>query len=169
MKLIRHALIVGLAVATAGLSGCAGNSNNQEKTSTPEKSSTVETAEAPGKSGAILIRSGPFVSGEHPTTGGAQLVKQNNQNRLELNQVFATSTSGPDLVVVLHRSADVISTTTPPAYPINEGDYVLLAPLESYEGAQSYPIPANINLDEFQSVAIWCRRFNATFGSATLK
>jgi hypothetical protein len=81
---------------------------------------------------------------------------------------FKTSTSGPDLVVILHRSADVIGSTPPPAFPIKEGDYTLLAPLKSYTGAQSYPIPDDLNLADFKSAAIWCRRFNATFGAARL-
>jgi hypothetical protein len=115
-----------------------------------------------------VLRSGEFVDGEHPTQGTVRIVKQNNQRLLELDQTF-TSTSGPDLVVILHRLADVIGSTTPPAFPIKEGDYVLLAPLKSYSGTQSYLIPVSLNLDDFKSVAIWCRRFNATFGAAALK
>jgi hypothetical protein len=88
---------------------------------------------------------------------------------LELDEAFQTSSMGPDLVVVLHRAEDVLSTTEPPAYPLQEGNYIILAPLESFSGAQSYPIPENVNVDEYQSAAIWCRRFNATFGAATLQ
>ena len=88
---------------------------------------------------------------------------------LELDSAFATSTSGPDLVVILHRSSDVIGSTVPPAYPIEEGDYIFLAPLKSYTGAQTYVIPEEIELAEFKSAAIWCRKFNATFGAATLQ
>ncbi|MBJ7899364.1 MAG: hypothetical protein GC158_05470 [Cyanobacteria bacterium RI_101] len=98
-----------------------------------------------------------------------RIVTKGDQRFLELDQTFATSTSGPDLVVILHRLADVIGSTTPPAFPIKEGDYILLAPLKSDSGTQSYPIPASLNVDDFKSVAIWRRRFNATFGAATLK
>ena len=97
-------------------------------------------------------------------------MQQKDKKRiLELDSAFKTSTTGPDLVVVLHRLPDVIGSTKPPAYPINEGDYVILAPLQKYSGAQSYEIPKNINLEEFQSAAIWCRKFNATFGAARLQ
>jgi hypothetical protein len=116
-----------------------------------------------------VLRSGTFVAGEHPTKGTVRLIKEGNNHVLELDQAFSTSTSGPDLVVILHRSADVIGSTTPPAFPINEGDYVLIAPLKEYSGAQRYPVPANIDPAEFKSAAIWCRRFNATFGAATLQ
>ncbi|NQV10188.1 MAG: DM13 domain-containing protein [Cyanobacteria bacterium] len=162
---IHFGFALGFGFAVAGISGCAGPETNQGSLSSP----LPQDAALAAKSEPLLIRSGSFVSGEHPTKGAAQLVKENNKYRLDLNQDFSTSTSGPDLVVVLHRKADVIASTIPPAFPINEADYVLLAPLKSYSGAQSYPIPESINLDEFKSAAIWCRRFNATFGSATLQ
>lgn len=113
-------------------------------------------------------RSGAFVSGEHPTQGTARLVTQGNQSFLELDQAFKTSTLGPDLVVVLHRSTNVIGTTKPPAYPLKEGDYVFLAPLKKFSGAQRYAVPASVKLADYNSAVIWCRKFNATFGSARL-
>ncbi|HEY9646457.1 MAG TPA: DM13 domain-containing protein, partial [Chroococcidiopsis sp.] len=76
---------------------------------------------------------------------------------------------GPDLVVILHRLPDVLGSTEPPAYAIQEGDYVVLAPLQSFRGAQRYTVPADIDLSNYASVAIWCRRFNATFGAAVLQ
>jgi Electron transfer DM13 len=118
---------------------------------------------------STVISSGNFVNGEHPTQGVAQIINQNGKRILQLNDQFSTSTSGPDLVVALHRSANVVGETTPPAYPLKEGEYTVLAPLKQFSGAQSYEIPSNINLENFQSAVIWCRRFNATFGSATLK
>ncbi|NEQ63853.1 MAG: DM13 domain-containing protein, partial [Moorea sp. SIO4A1] len=47
-------------------------------------------------------------------------------------------------------------------------DYVTLARLQKFSGAQRYAIPDDLNLDEFGSVAVWCRRFNITFGYASL-
>ena len=115
------------------------------------------------------MASGQFVAGEHPTRGTARLVERGSQRSLELDQAFATSPSGPDLVVVLHRSADVIGSTTPPAFPIKQDDIIIIAPLQKYSGAQNYPIPGELDLGDFKSVVIWCRRFNATFGAAKLE
>ncbi len=115
-----------------------------------------------------VIKSGNFQSGEHPTQGQVRIVTQNGQSFLELDQQFKTSTSGPDLVVVLHRSNNVLGSTTPPSYPLQKGDYMVLAPLQKFSGTQRYAIPTNVNLANFQSVVIWCRQFNATFGAATL-
>lgn len=130
---------------------------------------TTENSEAQGTEETGEQRSGTFVDGEHPTTGTASLVEQDGKPMLELDEGFETSTSGPDLFVVLHRAPDVIGSTVPPAYPLKEGDYVIVAPLEAYSGAQRYEIPADVNLNEFESVVIWCRRFNATFGAARLQ
>ncbi|WP_427160427.1 DM13 domain-containing protein [Aliinostoc sp. HNIBRCY26] len=123
-----------------------------------------------GKSAAkTTIKSGSFVSGEHTTQGNVNIVTQNGQTFIELEQSFKTSSSGPDLVVVLHRSPNVIGSTRPPAYSLKRGDYLVIAPLRKFRGTQRYFIPQNVNLADYQSVAIWCRKFNATFGSATLR
>ncbi|MEO1147184.1 MAG: DM13 domain-containing protein [Cyanobacteria bacterium J06638_22] len=131
--------------------------------STPEEA-PAEVAQAE----TAVLRTGMFVDGEHPTQGSVQIVEQDGERVLEFGEDFQTD-AGPDLVVVLHRSADVIGESTPPAFPINEEDYVVLEPLQGVAGTQQYMIPADINLEDYQSAAIWCREFNATFGSASLE
>jgi hypothetical protein len=163
------------SIAAVLMAGCAGNKVEQSsENSTAQPAEGPEALTAPlspdGRQIAQTVeRSGTFISGEHQTQGTVRLITQNNQAVIELGQDFATSELGPDLVVILHRSEDVIGSTTPPAYPINEGDYVVLAPLQQFKGAQSYPIPDTINLADYRSVGIWCRKFNATFGAAALR
>ena len=176
MKSHRFILVASLSF-TVILLGCTRGTATQQSGSnavseSPKSNDPVvnsPSSQTAQSSQLSVLRSGKFVDGEHSTQGNVRIIKQNNQRLLELDKTFTTSTSGPDLVVILHRLADVIGSTTPPAYPIKEGDYVLLAPLKSYNGTQSYLIPASLNLDDFKSAAIWCRRFNATFGAATLK
>ncbi len=93
---------------------------------------------------------------------------KNGRSFLQLDSAFKTSNQGPDLVVVLHRSGNVLGTSQAPNYALKGGDYVVLARLKKYSGAQIYAIPANINLANYRSAAIWCRKFNATFGVAPL-
>lgn len=133
-----------------------------------EASAGTSTAATPDVAQASqgVEKSGTFVSGEHPTQGTVRLITRNGQSFIELGEDFETSELGPDLVVILHRSNNVIGSTAPPAYPINEGDYVILAPLQQFSGAQTYPIPNTINLEGYQSAGIWCRKFNALFGAA---
>lgn len=118
---------------------------------------------------STVIKSGTFVSGEHTTQGTVRLTNKDDKSFIELEQSFKTSELGPDLVVILHRSNDVINSTKPPAYPLKKRDYIIIAPLQKYSGAQTYAIPNNIKLGDYKSVAIWCRKFNATFGAANLR
>jgi len=113
-------------------------------------------------------RTGNFISGEHTTTGVANIVQENGTYYIELDQTFKTSSSGPDLFVILHRSPDILKITKPPAFGIAEGDFVTIAPLKSFNGKQRYEIPKNIQPDSFKSVLVWCRQYNATFGFAPL-
>jgi Electron transfer DM13 len=117
---------------------------------------------------AATLKSGTFVRGEQPTRGGASIVTKNGRSFLQLDSGFKTSSQGPDLVVVLHRSGNVLSTTQAPNYALKGGDYLVLSRLKKYSGAQTYAIPANINLANYRAAAIWCRKFNATFGVAQL-
>jgi len=164
--------------------GCATNPTNppsaeaapDAETSAPAVEAETETSmPAAGEEAAevaqaepAVLRMGTFVDGEHPTQGRVQIVERDGDRILEFGEDFQTD-PGPDLVVVLHRSADVIGESTPPAFPINEGDYVLLEPLKNVAGIQQYIIPADLDLDDYPSAAIWCRQFNATFGAAALQ
>ena len=130
----------------------------------PSENATFVEAET-----TTILKSGTFTSGEHPTEGTVRLIRQDGKTYLELDQNFQTSDLGPDLVVILHRSYDVLGSTHPPAYPIAEPDYFILAPLSKFSGAQRYLIPQTVQLERYQSAAIWCRRFNATFGAAVLR
>ncbi len=175
MKSRRFMLSVGLGWTAAALLGCTKTAQQPSLSpSAAPSAASSATASAPAASTemaqgeAKLLRSGSFVTGEHETTGTAQIVERAGKRVLELDAAFAT-TAGPDLVVILHRSADVIGSTQSPAHSIQPSDWLLLAPLQQSSGAQSYEIPDTVNLDEFQSAAIWCRQFNATFGAASLK
>jgi Electron transfer DM13 len=117
---------------------------------------------------AATLKSGQFVRAEQATRGGASIVTKNGRSFLQLDSAFKTSSQGPDLVVVLHRSGNVLGMTRAPNYALKGGDYVVLSRLKKYSGAQTYAIPANINLTNYRAAVIWCRKFNATFGVAQL-
>jgi len=168
----QHFRYILLSSLIAVLIASCGGATTPTSSSSPQSTSVASptpTASISAMAKSTVISSGNFVSGEHSTQGKIEIVNQNGKRILKLSEQFKTSTSGPDLVIALHRSMNVIGETTPPAYPLKEGDYTVLAPLKQYSGAQSYEIPDSINLDNCQSEVIWCRRFNATFGSAALK
>lgn len=109
------------------------------------------------------LAAGTFVTVEqdHPTTGAATILEKDGKRYLEFSQGFDTA-SGPDVQVILHRDGVV---------PLNvsEQNYITLAPLESFSGGQRYEIPANVDIEDFDAVAIWCREFNVTFGYAAFR
>ena len=70
--------------------------------------------------------------------------------------------------MILHRSPDILKISKPPDYGIAEGEYALIAPLKSTNGKQRYEIPRYLQTDKYQSIAVWCRKYNATFGFAPL-
>jgi Electron transfer DM13 len=102
---------------------------------------------------------GEFIAAEHPTKGAVAIVKENGKQYIEFSDQFK-SDSGPDLFVLLHRQAK------PDQY--KQADYVNLGQLQKVKGSQRYMIPADTKLSDYQSVVIWCRKFNATFGYAPL-
>jgi len=155
---------VGIAVKNqAAESPLPMTSNASAPSIEPELIAQMMSATKP-----TLISAGSFASAEHPTQGKARIIAQNGKFFLELDQGFKTSSQGPDLVVVLHRSPNVIGSTKPPTYPLKTGDYVFLARLQKFSGTQRYAIPATVKLADYKSAVIWCRKFNATFGAAKL-
>lgn len=54
-------------------------------------------------------------------------------------------------------------------YLAKEGDYtkgIEIGLLKKFTGTVEFPIPAGTNLDEYDSVVIWCKKFNVGIGRA---
>ncbi|MEN9218817.1 MAG: DM13 domain-containing protein [Gloeomargarita sp. DG_2_bins_126] len=98
---------------------------------------------------------------EHPTQGTAKLVMEGSKTVIELDQPFKTD-AGSDLLVILYRWGNV------PIGGLKSPDYVVLGKLPKTQGQQRYTVPAHVDVSRYQSVAVWCRQFNATFGCAKL-
>jgi hypothetical protein len=104
-------------------------------------------------------KAGGFVGQKYSVSGNAKIVQENGQKYLLLDSDFKTD-NGPDLFVILHRSL--------PPQDYDASSYVDLGKIQKTSGEQKYPIPADVNVKDFRSVAIWCRKFNVTFGYASL-
>ncbi len=161
---MKRKLFAMLAITAFLVVSCA-----EPRPTSVEPSPSPEAVSQASPATAAATKSGTFAAGEHPTTGTVRVGAENGQQFIELGEDFKTSEMGPDLVVILHQDADVLGSTQPPAYALTADSYVVIAPLQQFQGAQRYEIPANVNLSDYASAAIWCRRFNATFGAATLR
>jgi hypothetical protein len=141
------------------LVGCNPSENSTSNNSGEANSNNPTTSKAPSSnSGGSL---GAFQAAQYSTDGNARITKEGGKNYLEFDQNFR-SDSGPDLFVVLYRDSQV------PKSGIKEQDYVNVARLRKTSGSQRYLIPEDVKLEDFKSVAIWCRQFNTTFGFARL-
>ena len=74
--------------------------------------------------------------------------------------------AGPDYLVLLVPKSGIKSNGD-----VRDvlGKSVDLGQIQAFKGGQRYPIPANVNLDDYQSVVIWCRQFGALISPADLK
>lgn len=53
------------------------------------------------------------------------------------------------------------------AFNADEGR-LKLAPLKSFSGGQNYPLPADVRIEDFRTVTVWCESFGVYIGSASL-
>lgn len=167
LKSLRALGIASLLILSS-ISCTAAQEVNNNPTETTVTASPTETSASPTpdtvteESNSMVISEGNFiqVDDEHPTQGMAKIIEVDGQKYLEFNSDFST-VDGPDVLVVLHRDRAV-------SVKIEEADYITLEALQNTTGEQRYLIPDTINPEDFASVAVWCRRFNVTFGYASL-
>jgi hypothetical protein len=110
------------------------------------------------------VLTGTFHGQVHSTSGRASIYKVNGGNMVLRLTNFKTS-NGPDVHVVLIAADDAKDNDN---FLMNHTERVELGKLKGNEGDQNYTIPAGTDLGKFRTVAIYCERFNATFGAAPL-
>ena len=120
---------------------------------------------ANAKNSAQAVEAGTFHGKVHQTSGRATIYKEaDGQMVLRLTN-FKTS-NGPDVHVILIAANDADDDAN---FLKSSTAKVELGVLKGNEGDQNYTIPAGTDLDRFQTVSIYCERFNANFGAAPLK
>ena len=121
----------------------------------------ADGAAPPPPPGPIELASGTFGSlGRYTTTGTARLIELEDGERYLRLEDFET-TNGPDLFVYLSTGAADGATG------FTEG-FVDLGVLSGNIGDQNYLIPADVDVDRFPTVVIYCKRFSSPFGAAAL-
>jgi hypothetical protein len=98
----------------------------------------------------------------HETHGAATVQDLGSGHRVLRLSDFATS-NGPDVRVYLVAAPDASDNET-----VTKAGFVELGALKGNEGDQNYDIPANVDLDKYRAVTIWCRRFSVNFATAPL-
>lgn len=112
--------------------------------------------------GPIELAMGDFTSrSRYSVEGQATTFRLEDGSHLLRLEDFE-STNGPDLFVYL-TTADADATDDELG-----AEFVDLGVLTGNIGNQNYVVPADVDLDRFDTVVIWCRRFTTAFGAADL-
>jgi len=111
------------------------------------------------------IQTGTFHGQVHATSGRAS-VYQGADNKRTLRLTNFKTSNGPDVHVLLIAADDAQDNDN---FLKSNVERVELGKLKGNEGDQNYEIPAGTDLAKFHTVAIYCERFNANFGTAPLE
>jgi Electron transfer DM13 len=112
--------------------------------------------------GPMAITQGSFKSLAHETKGTAAIYQLGNGKRALRLTEFETS-NGPDVHVYL-TAAEVAKGSD----AIKEAGFIDLGSMKGNKGDQNYDLPADVDLNKYKNVTIWCARFGVNFGEAAL-
>ena len=111
------------------------------------------------------LETGTFHVKVHQTSGRATIFQEPDGNLVLRLTNFKTS-NGPDVHVILIAAKDAEDDAN---FLKSDTSRVELGALKGNEGDQNYAIPKGTDLSKFQTVSIYCERFNANFGAAPLE
>lgn len=101
--------------------------------------------------------SGAFMNGEKNYQTSGKIKTVTAENKLYLRFEEFQTTNGPDLFVYLVEPGK------------ETVDGIRLGALKGNQGDQNYIIPKEVDLTQHSRVVIWCRAFDADFGTGDLK
>jgi len=101
----------------------------------------------------------------HDTSGRATVYRQPD-GTLTLRLTDFHTSNGPDVHVVLATADDPALQNAVPGKALAS---VEVGGLKGNEGDKDYKLPSNTDLTRYSTVVIYCERFHAVFGSATLQ
>jgi hypothetical protein len=117
------------------------------------------------ESKATTLETGTFHGKVHSTSGRATIYREKDGKLILRLTNFKTS-NGPDVHVILIAAKDADDDAN---FLKGNTERVELGSLKGNEGDQNYAIPGGTDLSKFQTVSIYCERFNANFGAAPLE
>ena len=118
---------------------------------------------APGKDAKALL-TGTFHGKVHSTSGRAT-VYQTAEGKKILRLTHFKTSNGPDVHVILIAAKDAKDDAN---FLSGNVEHIEIGKLKGNEGDQNYELPENVDLAKFQTVSVYCERFNANFGTAPL-
>ena len=117
------------------------------------------------KQQAKTLETGTFHGKVHQTSGRATIYQEGN-GKLVLRLTNFKTSNGPDVHVILVAAKDADDDAN---FLKSDTQRLELGKLKGNEGDQNYEIRSGTDLAKFQTVSIYCERFNANFGAAPLE
>jgi hypothetical protein len=114
---------------------------------------------------AKTLETGTFHGKVHNTSGRATIY-QEQDGKLILRLTNFKTSNGPDVHVILIAAKDADDDAK---FLKGNTERVELGVLKGNQGDQNYEIPKGTDLNKFQTVSIYCVRFDANFGAAPLE
>jgi hypothetical protein len=108
-----------------------------------------------------VLATGSFVTVAHEGTADVKIIYLGDDSGSIVRLEDLDLLNGPDLRVLLSKSSDIEKSG-------HLGDYVDLGKLKGNKGNQSYTVPADIDVSEYNSVVIYSASFKVVFNSANL-
>jgi hypothetical protein len=148
---------IGIALALAGLAFTLGPQTYAQDNMKHEGQIKHEEA--------TTLETGTFHGKVHSTSGRATIYQEADGKVILRLTNFKTS-NGPDVHVVLVAAKDADDDAN---FLKSDTQRVELGKLKGNEGDQNYEVPSGTDLSRYQTVSIYCERFNANFGAAPLQ
>ena len=154
-------LIYGVILVVAGVVGWALFRperlfvNAKVNESLPASTSASSTADT-------VLASGTFHDVAHTGKGLAAIHQLADGKRLLRFTNFETS-NGPDVHVYLVAAGDATDSEM-----VKKAGFVEIGSLKGNIGDQNYELPADLDLNKYRAVTIWCQRFGVNFATAPL-
>lgn len=148
--------------ATEAGGRAAGDATETDATVDTADDVDAEPGEPPAPTGPVALATGSFESRNRYTVTGEATYYELPDGSRTLRLEDFESTNGPDLYVYLAVADSGDSDAA------IDDDVVDLGVLTGNVGAQNYAIPPDVDLDRYDTVVIWCRRFAVGFGAADL-
>ncbi|POX55807.1 electron transporter [Streptomyces sp. Ru71] len=133
--------------------------------SKPAEAPPSEATSAPAPAGPVTLATGTLISHEHKTSGTVKLVRLADGSHIVRLEHLDTS-NGPDLRVWLTDAP--VKEGQAGWHVFDDGEYVSLGKLKGNKGSQNYTVPEGVDPARYNSVSIWCDRFDVSFGAAEL-
>lgn len=122
----------------------------------------AEGTSATASASETVLHSGVWGKKSQRSAGTWEIFQADGKNYIRLSSDFKTR-GAPDLKIFLSPKTAAESN----GRNATQGS-VLISPLQSNKGAQTYEIPASIDLASFKSVNIHCEQFSKLWSAADL-